>query len=95
MISNNFLILLTFFVEQNFCNVLVITPGPLLPQISPRKFARISRIQASAIRRPNVEKSNPITPAATYFQSSAPAKFVKCSMDLSRSKKTNYLIIYL
>lgn len=95
MISNNLFILLTFFVEQNFCNVLVITPGPLLPQISPRKFARISRIQASAIRRPSVEKSNPITPAATYFQSSAPAKFVKCSMDLPRSERTNYLIIYL
>lgn len=73
---------LTYFVEQIFCKVLVITPGPLCPQISPRKFFFKSRTHMSMTRRPSGVMSNPITPAATSSQSSAPAKFVKRSRDL-------------
>ena len=73
---------LTYFVEQIFCKVLVITPGPLFPQISPRKFFFKSRTHMSMTRRPSGVISNPITPAATSSQSSAPAKFVKRSRDL-------------
>lgn len=58
------------------------TPGPLLPQISPRKFFFRSRTQAWATRRPRGDISSPITPAATSSQSSAPAKFFKRSRDL-------------
>ncbi|TGZ46645.1 hypothetical protein DBV15_04066 [Temnothorax longispinosus] len=58
------------------------TPGPLLPQTSPRKFFLRSRTQASATRRPNFDMSKPMTPAATSSQSSAPAKFVRFSSEL-------------
>lgn len=74
--------ILTYIVPQSFCNVLVMTPGPLLPQTSPRKFFLRSRTQASATRRPNFDMSKPMTPAATSSQSSAPAKFVRFSNEL-------------
>lgn len=77
-------VMLTYFAEQILCRVLVITPGPLLPQRLPRKFFIKSRMQASATRRPNVVVSMPIAPAATSSQSSAPAKFVNLSKDLPR-----------
>lgn len=84
--------LLTFCAPHSFLRTLVITPGPLFPQSSPRNsLCRLSK-QASAISCPRPSESKLRTPAATSVLDSAPAKLLRPEKDLcTRHKIQKYM----
>jgi hypothetical protein len=68
------------------------TPGPLLPQSSPRNSLRRLSKHASAISCPRPSESKFRTPAATSVLDSAPAKLLSPEKDLCMGQQIeNYV----